>query len=663
MTGSRQAGAVLIGLILLGALFRFAWLGEAAFRADTIDFYTHAKEGRSIADVWTNPDWVEHMPLAETSVLLFHQLFNLEVNLDSGHTTVRIPFALMGTLTLLAIFFFTRSVLKAKVALVAVFLAAMNPYHLHLSREAYHYVGVTLFSSCTLWMFWRVWNDLLDERVLKLKPFLGWSVFGLIMLHTHLATWSTLGVQWLLLSWAGWRSLRTDRRQLLRLELGLGVLGLAILVVIVPVIRGVLAELLPRLAEKHPAHGGQWLNLLKLIVTFPFAFTFGTGILGVLLSIAVLNGMPFCAAKSTSFRRLMLLLLLEGLSIILITAVIGKGKAKYSYFAPLWPMVMVLCSMGVFGWLHFVSGSNRRRVFQAAILGLVAVYCGVAIKANWRSTGRPKPYKEILAWCNETLPQGAPVLVDRWFEPWNEFKVYASTNVHFTFTVPDEPLEAFKRNRWRTTVKDFCRKNPDTAYIELSKNYFDEPDIGPWTWPKSYFARHEQIRNEPGILLQRMGLNFRPGGRWMYEGLVVDIYYNTREDMMRKMAKKRQFVFHNYGRGWGYEKDERLNDWRTMKESAELQLIHVAQTPIVIELSLKARTKSGTKTVAWSGNPEMSHVFTSNAVQEWAVGRINVSTGIKSLNLTDPAWKRDRQPLLVEEVIIRPVRVGKKPVS
>src|SRR5262249_37631426 len=119
--------------------------------------------------------------------------------------------------------------------------------------------------------------------------------------------------------------------------------------------------------------------------------------------------------------------------------------------------------------------------------------------------GKPTPYTKINAWVDSNLPPGALVLVDRWFEPWNEFRVEPSTNVISTYVLPNEPLDVYLQYHWRDTAINFFGHNPDAAYLEIAKSYWEKPEVGPWQWPRDHFARHVVIRNEAGLRLRGLG--------------------------------------------------------------------------------------------------------------------------------------------------------------
>jgi len=186
--------------------------------------------------------------------------------------------------------------------------------------------------------------------------------------------------------------------------------------------------------------------------------------------------------------------------------------------------------------------------------------------------------------------------------------------------------------------------------------------VGPWEWPREYFKQHVQIRNEYGFLLDRWGLFFRKGGG-SYEttraGLIIDIFYNTREDIMAKMAEKGQAVFYYFGTGWEYAKpfwtrrpNPDFRGWRVLKEEAELQIINLADRTLPVAIKVRGVAVNGEKKV--NIGTSVSHTFRNGQMEEWTIGNTSITRGINVLTLVDPLWELGQAMLLVDEIILEP---------
>ncbi|MBU0679225.1 MAG: glycosyltransferase family 39 protein [Verrucomicrobia bacterium] len=665
-SGSRVTSTawLLAAIIIVAAVARLAFLDLSAFRADSIDLYRQALSKTPALEIWKNPPWSNQIPLAEVITLGFHHLLGIEAT----HFTVRLPFALMGILAVLGVYFLGRRVQGPELGLVASSIAALNTFHLHVSREAYHYSGVTLFSTLTLVAFWGLLSSLDKRRNPPLRDWILWLVFGVLQCHTHMSAWMSFGGQGLFLGYMILRKGTEDPRDRKRLLIYLVVVAAIVFAFLLPHMKRAFAEYLPTAAKKYSDQAGNWSVILKAIVQFIPAYTFGTWWLALVLEAVLVAGVVWVFfAKQEERHTIRLFGTLFAVEFVILTltmAIIGKGRANFNYFSSLWPFVMLFMALCVKGVGHFISQRFRLKEGFAVTLVLLPVIAYSIPPAWWtaRSTGKPKPYKEIVKACDEHLPAGTPVLVDRWFEPWNELRVYNSSRVFFTFTVPDEPLEAYVKNQWRKTAKEFFRNNPTGAYLELRKTNWQNPDIGPWLWPREYFKNHVQIINQAGIHLQNWGLNFRPGtkmninGEIYWNNLVVDLFYNTREDSIEQARKEGRPFIVFYGPEWHYTKlwpqIQDFRDWRVMEERGTIELFNLQDKPAYVRFGLRGMAIQGRKKVQIGD--QLSHSFPDRELSDWMIGLTEISPGSNRLQLEDKLWSLGRVPLLLEQVIVEP---------
>jgi hypothetical protein len=241
------------------------------------------------------------------------------------------------------------------------------------------------------------------------------------------------------------------------------------------------------------------------------------------------------------------------------------------------------------------------------------------------------------------------VLVDRWFEPWNELRVHPSTNVFFAFTVPNEPLGTFKQVNWRETAKQFFTRYPDAAYLEIAKSFWDVPEIGPWTWPREHFAHHVVIADEAGLKLREWGLAIRED---FYAAntnrLVVELFYNTQQDILARAQAEGKPVMVLYGPGWKYTKTNDYRDWRMLEDRAELLIFNLTDQTLGVKVKVFGVAAGGTKRVDFG--TEVIQTFEANKPIQWEIGSIIVPPGRNLLRMQDRLWQLARIPLLVGDV-------------
>jgi hypothetical protein len=270
-------------------------------------------------------------------------------------------------------------------------------------------------------------------------------------------------------------------------------------------------------------------------------------------------------------------------------------------------------------------------------------------------TGKAVPYKVIKSWFDSHFAKGTPVLVDRWFEPWNELKsTYNSTNVHFTFTIPNEPADVYLKYNWRDTVKGFFQKYPDAAYFEIAKSYYDRPEVGPWDWPEHYFAQRVGITNEAGLKLRGLGLAYREDFYASNSNrMIVTVYYNTRDDILKKAREEGLKTVVLYAPGWGYTKLWRqiqgdFRDWRVLEKESTLDVYNLLDAATNRTVVIRAVSLNGGKRVRASTGAECR--FPQGQIDGWRIENVELKPGKNSLTLTDagPA----NSALLIEDVRI-----------
>ncbi|MEI8207464.1 MAG: hypothetical protein WCG03_11355, partial [Kiritimatiellales bacterium] len=316
------------------------------------------------------------------------------------------------------------------------------------------------------------------------------------------------------------------------------------------------------------------------------------------------------------------------------------------YMFSIFPLLLGGYAQGLAGLLDRLQKPLLRRIAQGVIVLLFFVpLVPPAIQAV-RLTGSPTPYKDIVRWCDTHLSAGTPVLVDRWFEPWNELKVYPSTNVLFTFTVPNEPLDTFLQINWRKTVEQFFEKYPDAAYLEIAKTYWENPQVGPWDWPRKHFKQHAVIRNEAGIKLREAGLIYREDGGPYTNRLSVEVFYNTREDYLTMQREQGRALALWYGSGWTYTKTQDYRDWRVLQRAAVLELNNLTDFPASARLVIQAVAAGGVKRITTDRGD--TQTFYSGRMSEWTVENLTLQPGISRIVFRDPA--PSSPPLLVSDI-------------
>jgi hypothetical protein len=337
---------------------------------------------------------------------------------------------------------------------------------------------------------------------------------------------------------------------------------------------------------------------------------------------------------------------------------LGSGFFQMRYYTPLWVVFNLIAGLGVLLLSERIAGMVQRRgrkSFRAEhamiVLCAVIAFCALA-PVYWILSlpGNPTPYTMINRWMDANLPKGTLVIVDRWFEPWNEMKYHAPSNVVATFTIPSEPYENMMKYNWPRTVKNFFKQFPDSAYLEMCKT---SPTIGrPWDWPRRHFRRHIALTNAPALALRRAVL--APDG-W-YEAnlsrLVVDVFYNTREDVVEQARADGQAAPAFYGAGWGYVKlwqqFRDFRDWRVLEDKAALEVYNLTPQTMSVTILLRGMTVNGAKRVRFGMLGQAD--FQNLQLAEWRIENVPLNPGLNRFVLTDALWSVAKIPWLVDRV-------------
>lgn len=657
----------LVLVVALAAGFRLFHLGVSAFRADTMTFFDICQRPESGWVVFTQ--WTEL--LGRTAQLPFPlaitKCFIDVLHLPATAFMIRLPNALFGILTVLGMYMLGRQLAGRLFGLLLALWMAVNPFHIQLSREAYYYapllLGVTLQAWACLWAY-RHRNQ---GTPFPIRFHVLTQIGFFLMMYSHFSGWwigifFTVFIGWVL----GRRAWHTpDKRKDFWLWLTLSAVICLPLLFMSWALPFFLKDLFnPELKEQtKDVFGARQMPLVLFVWQFIKSASWGStpirmGFLVVTGGLTI-AGLVFNWIR---YRRawILVMFLLGGLLIYWLFLISSGSYYAQRHVAYLLPLLICILAYGAWHistipFMHQLIASPVWRRVPAYGLAMIAV--ALNIQPAWVSmqlTGKPTPYWDIVHWCDTKLPRHTLILVDRWFEPWNELRVHNSTNVYFTFTIPNEPVDVYLKNRWRDTAKAFFEKYHDAGFLEIG-SYYDRPEVGPWNWPSQYFARKVTFTNEAGFKLRHLGLAYRDS---FYDAntnrLVISLYYNTREDAIAKARNQGKSLLLFFGPKWGYVKLWQqlrdFRDWRVLEKTATLDIYNLADNPQDVTVKIIAVAPSGRKFVQSPSG--MSYRFQPQKIETWQFDLNGLKPGSNSVRLTDMAWDRTHIPLLVDRVEI-----------
>ncbi len=654
----------LLLILAVAAYVRLANLGLSAFRADTILFWTLAQRSPSLTDLLTR--WFEvsgaigQMPLA---AVIMQSFLNL-VPGDGPLTPflVRLPFALTGWLVVPVAFWTGRQLYGRTFGLLLAAFAALSTFAVYHSREAYVYAAVLLGYFLYAGSLFHVCAGLRQAKPWPASTWWALAAGILFSSYSQVTGVFVVAAGFLVMGFLGFQ----QRKQ------GL-VRGLMVRLVVIHIVvlrplllvswgyRPILQQIFANVSAGKAVVSSSGDATLPALGRMILQVSWGSTVPGALILLTGLaSAVVFGLRRRDPVVAICGFMIVIQVVLFLVTRSVAGANFEPRYLSGIFPFVAVLALLG---FLRFPWGQSKVAPALGVLGALAAIlYFAVPTEAVTRLTGKPTPYREIVAWCDRELPAQTPVLVDRWFEPWNELAAHPSTNVVFTFTQPNEPLQNFLGSRWRSGAEQFFARHPDAAYLEIAKTYWTEPGVGPWNYPAQYFARHVVFTNFAGLTLREWGLASRGD---FYAGntnrVVVDVYYNTREDVMRQRAAAGQQLLPYYGAGWGFEKTgpmgflrvrtQDFRDWRRLDGTAALQLINLTTNPVTAQLTLRGVAINGAKKV--TAGSEYHHTFPAGQLDRWTIGPLALQPGINEVTLRDSLWPAGQNPLLVESVELR----------
>ena len=644
-------------IVAAAAFFRLYELGMSAFRADTILLWELAKRNVPPGMIFT--DWFEvsgaagQMPMPAFIMQEFLSLFNWRVT----PAMVRFPFAFFGILTIPGAFFAGRRIRGPVFGLLFAAFLAVDSFHIATSREAYFYstliFGAFLFLLASAGIVRVLWNrqamGIPDLLILAAALF-----FVAYSQITGLILCATGGILFFALLVYRQRQAGFLKRNLISLAAVYGVVLLPVVLAswgLRPILEQIGAN--KETAAKVVSMGGE--NLFSGTTKAFLQFAWGWSPLGwIFFVVALVGAVCVIVRKREAQWAWVVYFIVMQIAVFGVMRSVMVANYEARYMSGVFPFFLVFCVYGLSAVPDLLKNPGLGRAGAGVLCGAALLFSAYPAYLQTRLTGKPTPYFEISRWFDSNLPRNTPVLVDRWFESWNEFKSHPSTNVIYTFTIPNEPVDVYVKNRWRDSAKAFFAKYPDAAYLEIAKSYWEAAGVGPWEWPRQHFARHVVIANEPGLKLRELGLANRADFYAANSNrVVVEIFYNTREDSLSKARAAGQRVVGLYGDGWAYTKTQDFRDWRVLEDSSSLDVYNLTSASVTAEVVLRGVSVSGSKKVKASTGAEST--FTMNQMQDWNMGRLTLAPGLNKVVLTDPLWLMGKTPLVVDTFDVREI--------
>lgn len=643
----------LLLLLLVGGYLRLARLDYPTMGSDVMVYYGICQSGVSPFELMVNsPKYLGDLPpLWFATHNAFLQLFNLEVTFRNA----RLPDAILGTLTLLAVFGAGRAAGGVRTGLLTALFVAIQPLHVQMSRECYFYAPIVLGGFLAIWAF----MHLIARRENGRPPgapfyLLAFSSF-LLLTNVQISSWNFAAIfalaLYAVLLPAALRG-NMSWRPVVATTVGFFLIG-------VPTLLsdwGMRDAIVSLFGERKDYWqnifgdrlGNPWLDSGRILL----AYVGGSGGLRLWASaLCLLAGAAAVARQWKSERRLRLFGWLTAGTIVLLVTLHMRSAypMENRHYANLFPLLAILTAVGLVHWGDWLMALVRHPAARRGSLALASLFVlGLNAYPAWLATHLDwePPYAKVAKWADENLPAGTVIQCDRWYTPWNEFRINPSSNVVYTFTVPNEPIQAYTGSRWRETAKEFIAINPLAAYFE-GKTYWTR--LGPWKWPHDQFARKQEFTDEIASRLDQMGLFYRTRQlAFPRDWIPVTIYYNIEADLIARARASGKRWLSLFGPGWNYNKSQDYRDWYILRDEAIVRLHNLTTAPFDIQLDVTGLANQNTVTLTAGAGPNA--VFSPNQLQTRRLGPIPLAPGLNEIRLSKLAPAEPSSLLLVQRI-------------
>lgn len=655
---ARWRWCLLLAVLSVAAWFRFVELGRAAVRADEITFHDQVARGLTVLELWRNPPWLNQIPFVDTFTMIWNGLRPG----PPDERTVREPYALIGTLTVAGVVaWLARRRGLAAAALLGAWMSLL-PFHVYQSRDAYYYVAVMAFAGGLSLHTADMLVQLRRGESPPLLAYVAWTAWAVPTCLAHMSSWVVVLACWLLILAAGVVRVPMPHRtkHVVATAASAGVVGLFM----ARWVWRALAEL-QRTSQSGGHIGAEFVWVLPRVLLM---FTAGINALGGIALLLLLGAGAWVflsnlrkpvSERDHSWTMMTVVAVTAVVASAAYVGVVGGGKGKFVYFSAVLPIFL---TWGAYTLDVAASGLPGKlpRVARVAMPCLAVLMLAKPAWMITRLEGKPTPYKKIREWLDANLDPGTVVVVDRWYETWNEMARYAPNNVVVTFTVPDEPYELKRQLRWDEVTREAFENGSAQGFIRMVRNYEDREGV--WTWPETYFRRRGRVVNEVGVWLRDRG--FAPVEEFYLPNqarMVTEIFYDRREDILaRKQAAGEKFaVFWDpplrYIKTGPLDlfpiQTERFMDWRLLEQSGTVRIHNVTDTTLSARAKIVAVSPRGTKVLV--GPQDQRFEFGQGQLQEWVIELLDLRPGENSVWLVDPRWTAERNPLLIAEVDVQ----------
>ncbi len=652
--------AVLLFIFCGGLFLRLFQLGAASLQIDNIIFWDLFHREVSAGQIFSQ--WMDltgltgQLPFVAATAKLFIDLFHLPLSFG----TMILPFALCGSLAVLVAYMAGREFGGRRIALLLAAMTAFNPICIQMSREAYFYTPTLLGSFLALWAAGLSGRLLKGQAVPRYFHIVNAAAF-LIMTWSSPSSWP-YAFFFVLFNVAlfGWQIIRHRRG-----AADLFILLATYLVVGAPLllapwgldqIRQFTSDGVTRDCWTKVFASGRGVSQWTKIGPVFSAYAWGTTPFRQIFSGLVLCSGMVCYIAGFRKNRTFTVMGIIFITVLILN-IMALEKSVWIFgvtrVVPLVPFYLLFLSAGL---LYPFEKLRGRRAAAVAWL-IPALGFGLWVEPDMlipSRTGVPRPFSEIAAWADKNLPEDTPIVTERFFTAYNEFRVHAPKKVQFISTVPNQIPEQYNGLEFRKRTLKFFKDNPVSAFY-AEKHLWERPETGPWPEVLKLFARHHTVTNRAGMRLSQLGLFDQgdPSVPYSAEPFTCTIYYNLPEDVVARSRTEGRAAVALFSKGWETVSTDDYRVWRLLQNEAAVEVWNLTEIPQKASLVIHGVAVGGTKQVVL--NRGERKLFQNGKMTVWTSEAVTLIPGKNLLTLRDPV-QNSTVPLLVSSVEVIPAQ-------
>ena len=552
---------VLVLLFSVSGFFRLYALNQRSMGADTMEFYKIVQAGISPQELIQNSQ--QYVPTLAPFWFAAHNAFIQLLHLNVTFGSVRLLDALTGLITVWAFYCLGCHLVNRFTGLLAAIFTGFHPVLIQMSRESYFYSAILLGAVLIIWGFLTL-LDAINEKHPPGIPFYLCTFSGyFIITYTHSSPWAFAAITGFFMYYVLLRA--TIKKIIIWHPVYILTGGFLLLILPLLFSEWGVKIALSQFIGGESKHWAQIFGEQDRIADIPRyaaalrSFLFGKSWLGSVLNLLILISIPAWLVRTWKHEQKTRVISIMGFLLICIQLLIHAQSVhgvKSAHLTPLIPFAVIAMCAGfneLTRWSQRVLKRSAYPSETAKVICCVLIILVFALPATWSMhVESNSPWQTVARWADANLPSGTTILCDRWYTPWNELHINSSSNVFYTFTVPNEPTDQYINNNWRKTAIDFINANPFCAYLDR-RQYWST--LGPWKEPQSYFAHSKIFRDEANLKLINVGLAYRdPFDLAATTNMELRLFYNTEADVLDRCKDEGKRAVVGFGDGWNYLK-------------------------------------------------------------------------------------------------------------